>query len=172
MSMMAERNFYTLESKNNDISIDDFNIFFQNSQNGEKIYIFYITAQKVGINEIKKVISELDKYQCNRCIVIYNTLLTSFAKQYINTTNKHVELFSHNELMKNIYSHFLVPRHVLLSHNDKCDLLKNLKVKEEKLPKIFVSDPISKYFGATKGDVFKIYRNDHTELSTYYRICV
>ena len=172
ISMMSERNYYPSENKPESIKIENFNIFFQNSINSEKIYIFYITVPKVGINEIKKIITELDEYECNRCIVIYNTVLTSFAKQFISTSNKHIELFSQNDFQKDIYKHYLVPKHVLLNKNERINLLKYLKVKEENLPKINKKDPISKYFGAVKGDILKIYRDDYTELSTYYRVCV
>ena len=92
ISMMSERNYYPSENKTESIKIENFNIFFQNSITGKKIYIFYITVPKVGINEIKKIITELDECKCNHCIVIYSTVLTSFAKQFIITSNTSILL--------------------------------------------------------------------------------
>jgi DNA-directed RNA polymerase I, II, and III subunit RPABC1 len=41
------------------------------------------------------------------------------------------------------------------------------------LPKILGSDPVSKYFGARKGQVFKITRNSESSGKTvYYRVVV
>lgn len=56
----------------------------------------------------------------------------------------------------------LVPKHVPLSHEEKKQLLAKYKITNNQLPKIMKSDPVSRYFGMQKGDVFKIIRDSET----------
>ena len=47
----------------------------------------------------------------------------------------------------------------LLDEKEKKELLIKYKCTVNQLPKIFKTDPISRYFGAKTGDIFRIYRN-------------
>lgn len=73
-----------------------------------------------------------------------------------------MEFFKEAELMVNITEHTLVPKHLPLTQEDKEALLKRYKLKESQLPRIRVSDPVSKYFGMQRGQVFKIIRSSET----------
>ncbi len=46
-----------------------------------------------------------------------------------------------------------MPRHELLSAEDKAELLEQYHLKEEQLPRIKSSDPVAKYYGLVKGNV-------------------
>jgi DNA-directed RNA polymerase I, II, and III subunit RPABC1 len=53
----------------------------------------------------------------------------------------------------------------------KKELLKIYKLKEGQLPKMLTSDPIARYFGARKGQVFKITRaSESSGEYIYYRV--
>lgn len=72
-----------------------------------------------------------------------------------------------------ITEHELVPKHEILSKEEKEALLKNLNISEKQLPKIFDSDPVVEELGAKIGDVIKITRNSRVaEKSIYYRIVI
>ena len=72
-----------------------------------------------------------------------------------------------------ILEHELVPKHEIVSEEEKQKLLKKLKITEEQLPKIKLSDPIVKILKAKKGDLIKITRKSPTAgISIYYRIVV
>ena len=62
-----------------------------------------------------------------------------------------IETFTQEELLINITHHEMVPKHSILSQEDKDKLLVKYKVKENQLPKILCDDPIARYFGAKRG---------------------
>jgi DNA-directed RNA polymerase subunit H len=75
--------------------------------------------------------------------------------------------------MFKITEHELVPKHEILSEQEKKALFARFNITEEKLPRIFVTDPVIKAIGAKIGDVIKITRTSPTAgRSVYYRIVV
>lgn len=62
----------------------------------------------------------------------------------------------------------LVPKHEILSEEEKQKLLERLNISLKQLPKILVSDPCVKALGAKPGDVIKITRNSPTAGKYYY----
>ena len=73
----------------------------------------------------------------------------------------------------NVLEHELVPKHEILSEEEKKELLKKYNITEKQLPKILASDPVVKAIGAKPGDVIRIIRNSHVAgRSVYYRIVV
>ena len=169
--MMQDRGFHTNKSNNINININDFNITFINCNN-DKIMIFYINNSKVGINHIKTVIENITNNNCNHCLIIYSLLITSFAKQFIESCDYEIEIFNENELLKNITKHYLVPEHKKLNKNEIKLLTNQLQIKSENLPKLKKNDPISRYFNANVNDVFQITRFDNNIKSLYYRIII
>jgi len=61
-----------------------------------------------------------------------------------------------------ILDHELVPKHILLTKEEKKALLKQLKIRPEQLPWIRASDPVAKLIGAKPGDIVKIIRKSPT----------
>ena len=173
--MMFDREYIVnkddLNIKNN-ISTKDFDIIFNHKFKNLQTKVFYIDQGKIGINNIKSIIDDLNSILLKKCLIIHKNTITSFAKQYMDTSEYFFECFSENDLLKNVTKHFLVPKHTLLSDFEKRTLLRTLKCSKLNLPKIFKNDPISKYYGANSSDVFKIIRVDNNIESIYYRICI
>jgi len=157
------------EHKSN-ITSESFNITFPCKNT--MLSVFYIGECKIGINDIKSVFEKLESDNSKSCILIYNSIVSSFAKQYIESSEFDFQMISVNQLKKDIYSHFLVPRHVMMSEDEKRTFLQDLKIKETNLPKIKRTDPISQYFGAKCGSLFKIIRVEQGIESVSYRICI
>ncbi|MEM0233434.1 MAG: DNA-directed RNA polymerase subunit H [Candidatus Nezhaarchaeales archaeon] len=61
-----------------------------------------------------------------------------------------------------ILDHELVPKHILLTKEEKKQLLEQLKIRPEQLPWIRASDPVAKLIGAKPGDIVKIVRKSPT----------
>ena len=66
-----------------------------------------------------------------------------------------MEIFRENELLVNITRHVLVPRHVLLTKEQKEEVLQTHKCTELQLPRIKKHDPVARYYGLQKGQVIK-----------------
>ncbi|MEM4577148.1 MAG: DNA-directed RNA polymerase subunit H [Candidatus Nezhaarchaeales archaeon] len=72
-----------------------------------------------------------------------------------------------------ILDHELVPKHILLTKEEKKQLLEQLKIRPEQLPWIRSSDPVAKLIGAKPGDIVKIIRKSPTAGETVaYRFVV
>ncbi|MEM4919794.1 MAG: DNA-directed RNA polymerase subunit H [Candidatus Nezhaarchaeales archaeon] len=72
-----------------------------------------------------------------------------------------------------ILDHELVPKHILLTKEERKQLLEQLKIKPEQLPWIRASDPVAKLIGAKPGDIVKIIRKSPTAGETIaYRFVV
>jgi DNA-directed RNA polymerase subunit H len=72
-----------------------------------------------------------------------------------------------------IFENELVPKHEILSEEEKQKLLERLGIVEKQLPKILEKDPAVRALGAKKGDVIKITRKSPTAgVCYYYRLVV
>ena len=86
--------------------------------------------------------------------------------------NYRIEYFREAELLVDITEHKLVPRHIVLTPQEKDELLLRYKLKPSQLPRIQLQDPMARYLGLNHGQVVKIVRPSETA-GRYitYRIC-
>jgi DNA-directed RNA polymerase subunit H (RpoH/RPB5) len=68
------------------------------------------------------------------------------------------ELFRYNEVIMNRTRHRLVPKHELMTKEEKKAVLEMYDCKESQIPRILKSDFMARYYGASTGDMFKIHR--------------
>jgi DNA-directed RNA polymerase I, II, and III subunit RPABC1 len=129
-----------------------------------RTYYEYISNPKLNTEHIKNFFEEMKVSKVDSGIIILSGKLSAIAKNKIAEINSQVtiESFSLGELVVNITEHELVPKHILLTNEEKELLLKRYKIKPHQLPKIFVTDPVARYLGLKKNDVVKIVRDSET----------
>jgi DNA-directed RNA polymerase subunit H (RpoH/RPB5) len=104
-------------------------------------------------------------------IVIVNEINPKIKTDILSYGN--VEIFSKDDFMINIVDHIIIPKHSLLTEGEKKQFFEEYYVKPKDLPRIFISDPIAKYYDAKVGDIFRIERPSITSVySIVYRIVV
>ncbi|MCX8151364.1 MAG: DNA-directed RNA polymerase subunit H [Candidatus Bathyarchaeota archaeon] len=64
--------------------------------------------------------------------------------------------------MFDIFEHSLVPRHEILTAEERDQLLAHYKVKPYQIPQITSTDPAVKAIGAKPGDILRIIRKSST----------
>ena len=109
------------------------------------------------------------KYKNNHKILVVGDINSSTRAQIVALGK--IEIFTKDELMINIVDNILVPKHTLLSDDDKKKFFEEYLAKPKELPRIYVTDPIAKYYYAKAGDIFRIERPSLTSgFSIVYRI--
>lgn len=105
-------------------------------------------------------------------ILIYSNVITPKTKEIISTYNykdlhmNGLEVFPDKMFMYDITKQKYFVRHEIVSPEDKKMLITKYK---NNLAKILSTDAMCRYYGAVKGDILKVYRNDDT---IFYRMCM
>jgi len=129
---------------------------------GEKILIWAISGEvtvgKDMIVRFKKKIEEDETIE--KGIIITNGRYTVSAKS--EAQKEGIELIPRNFPTFNIFKHTLVPKHEILTPEEKEELLKKYRVKPYQIPIIKASDPVVRVIGAKPGDILRITRKSPT----------
>ena len=129
-----------------------------------KIMLFFPDEASIKVPKIANLAQIMHDEGVKRAVIIGKGNITPSAKQAILEIQSHfiLEFFEENELLVNIAEHESVPKHIVLTNEEKQELLTKYRVKESQLPKIQVTDPIARYFGIIKGQAVKIIRTSET----------
>ena len=146
-------------------------VFFPEGEKGDKG-----SAEKIGVTQLKGYYTRMQSSNVRRAIIIVKNNLTPFARQLIKEValrGFRMEYFREMELLVDITEHKLVPEHVILSQQQKQELLDRYRLKPSQLPRIQVTDPVARYLGLKPHQVVKIVRPSETA-GRYitYRICI
>jgi DNA-directed RNA polymerases I, II, and III subunit RPABC1 len=139
------------------------------------LYVEFSTEASVSVAIMKSFVHTLDDQKFGAGILIYTTSLTSQAGKIIQTIagQFRIEAFPESELLVNITHHELVPRHIVMTSDEKKELLARYRLKETQLPRIQLADPVARYYGLRRGQVVKIIRTSETAgRYASYRICM
>ncbi|KAF8920211.1 RNA polymerase [Mucidula mucida] len=150
--------------------------FYTNSVTNptDQIFIYFSDEKSVGVKTMRKLLTILDEKSIQRGIIVFPGNMTPSARKVIVQTASQYRLeeFSEADLLVNIVHHTLVPRHDVLTTEQKKILLEKYRLKETQLPRIQLADPVARYYGLRRGQVVKITRPSETSgRYASYRIC-
>jgi DNA-directed RNA polymerases I, II, and III subunit RPABC1 len=119
-----------------------------------------------GVEKLKEVAESLNKDSKIHLLLLIDDSNTMTALKLVKAhnatsaekTNIYIESFYHQQMQINITKHKDVPQHILMTKEDVEAMLKEENVTKPQLSRILTTDPVARYFGARKGDVFKIVR--------------
>jgi len=128
------------------------------------VYVeFCPDATAVGTKQVRTFNHFVDEQNFHTGVFITQTPISPSAVRLLNGIPDRIcEHFQEQDLLVNITRHELVPKHVLLSAEEKVRLLERYRLKESQLPRIQVSDPVARYLGLRRGQVVKIIRRSET----------
>ncbi len=141
----------------------------------ESIFVFFAPSEKLSKASVEEYYKKMVNNNVNRAILVISMPLTVSAKTSLKqfaSKGVRIEIFTDKELLVDITEHKLVPEHVLLTEEQKRELLARYRLKENQLPRIQTLDPVARYLGLKARDVVKIERPSETA-GRYitYRIC-
>lgn len=127
------------------------------------VFVEFNGDETVGIKQLRTFAHYIDEQHHYTGIFIVANRVSPSALKIIPTVLPAIlEVFREDELLVNITMHELVPKHVLLSKEEKAKLLERYRLKESQLPRIQTTDPVAKYLGLRRGQVVKIIRKSET----------
>ena len=130
----------------------------------DQMFVFFPDNPKIGIRTIRAYCKRMQEVDIYRAIIVVQKEMTPSAKQSLQVmAPKYIlEQFMEAELSMNITEHELVPEHVALMPEEKLELLKKYKLKENQLMKIQQADPVARYYGLKRGQIVKIIKVSET----------
>ncbi|KAK4556159.1 DNA-directed RNA polymerases II 24 kDa polypeptide (RNA polymerase II subunit 5) [Recurvomyces mirabilis] len=127
------------------------------------IHVEFASEPSIGIKHLKAFAQLLHEKNYHTGMYVTQAAPTSSALKIIPSILPTVmEIFREEDLLVNISRHELVPKHTLLSPEDKKRLLERYRLKETQLPRIRMDDPMARYLGLKRGQVVKIIRKSET----------
>ncbi len=126
----------------------------------QKILIWCVPEETVGILTINRIAKAMKEAEIEHGILIASGRYTNAAKQMAK--KKHIELLPKTFPVFDIFEHKLVPKHEILTPEEREKVLAQYRVKPYQLPQIKASDPAAKAIGAKPGDILRIIRKSPT----------
>lgn len=145
-----------------------------NHDESKRLVVDFPRDETVGVKPIRTLIERLAQNSVKDAIVVYRKNITASASKVLQTlaTEYRIETFAESSLLVNITHHELVPKHIVMSDEDKKTLLNRYRLREIQLPRIQLDDPVARYYGLNRGQVVKIIRNSETAgRYVTYRLC-
>lgn len=114
----------------------------------------------VGVQSVNRMEKAMEEAGVEMGIIITSGKYTHAAR--LSAGKKRIELLPRIFPAFDIFKHKLVPKHEILTPEEKEKLLAQYKVQPYQLPQIKASDPAVKAKGAKPGDILRIVRESPT----------
>ncbi|XP_044744831.1 DNA-directed RNA polymerases I, II, and III subunit RPABC1-like isoform X2 [Coccinella septempunctata] len=121
----------------------------------DMMFVFFCEKPKIGLKSVETYLKRMRDQNTRKAIIVVQQGITTAAHEFIENMNPKysMEFFLDDELKINVTEHTLVPPHVLLTPEEKEELLSSRSLEECSLMKILSTDPVARYYGAKKGQV-------------------
>ncbi|KAL9109772.1 MAG: hypothetical protein Q9227_005641 [Pyrenula ochraceoflavens] len=119
-------------------------------------YVEFNPDSTIGIKHLRAFAQTLDSQHVTNGIMITQAPVTAAALRAFEPLSARgitAEHFLESDLLVNITRHELVPKHVLLSAEEKKILLERYRLREHQLPRIQANDPVARYLGLKRTNV-------------------
>jgi DNA-directed RNA polymerase I, II, and III subunit RPABC1 len=127
------------------------------------VWVEYNDDPQIGVKQVRTFAQHIDANNFYTGILVTAVPVSPSAQKVASAiAPKILEFFQESDLIVNITLHDLVPKHVLLSVDEKKQLLERYRLKDSQLPRIQRTDPVAKYLGLRRGQVIKIIRKSVT----------
>jgi len=161
---LKNKNSYEIKLDNKDrYDVDVYNIMLLNDNinNLSKSSVF------------SSILSKYNKKINTHIIIIVEEIKEKIREKILLQFNN-IEIFKKIEFMMNLVDHMYIPKHILLTDEEKEIFYKEYNVSNEQMQKISIFDPVSKYYNAKKNDIFRIIRSSDITGTTFsYRlVCI
>lgn len=150
-------------------------VFTNTNDLESKIMISFLVDSLITVPIISNIAQKMHKEKIKRTILIGKGSITPSARQAIEEIQSHyiIEFFEENEFSGVITEPGNELKHIIMNDLEKRELLKRFMIKESQLPKIQVTDPLSRYFGLNKGNLMRIVMEGETvERYITYRLAI
>lgn len=127
----------------------------------KKLLIYcWPTLGTVGVQAMGQVKKAMKDQNVERGVLVTGGRLTQAAK--VHARRRGIELIPRIFPSFNIFGHVLVPRHEIVSAEEREKLLNEYRIQPFQLPRLKASDPGAKAIGAKPGDIVRIIRDSPT----------
>ena len=188
LEMLEDRNFIIEDKHQKNITIfakeyqeqDDISFIF-NKEKSTDLYFSIMKQDKITKKDLIKNIDNIKEKNHkieNILILCLDKQLLNYIIEFRTKFQLNLEIFLISNMQLNISKHELVPKHILLTDEEKKVFLETNGYKESELPRIKLNDPMTLYYNGKVGDVFKIIRenmngrNKTSGQGFYYRIVI
>jgi|TARA_B110001469_G_C9623115_1_gene310756 DNA-directed RNA polymerases I, II, and III subunit RPABC1 len=149
---------------------------------GKKCVLKYVLS-RIRVSNLKSFIGELIEYEVvkpnDELIFIVKDKINNLESFYelfdnfLESNSLFIQIFSIDNLLRNITKHELVPKMRIVSVEEKKQIKEKYDVENmNNMPIILKSDPVAKFYGVRTGDLCEIIRTSETSGKYIsYRYC-
>ncbi len=179
----SDYNSFTYEELHTMIQNQQLDFIVKKVDTEKKVYVKYNIVKVLRPNNIYDYVEDLFHIENvltkNDDLIIINkdepndTLQTTVKNIWLND-GVYIAIINIARLQFNILNHTLVPKHTVLSEEDKIVFLEKYNITNKKMiPTISYFSPVSIVLGIRPDDICKIERFSKTAInSDFYRICI
>lgn len=137
------------------------------NENGDKLVVFYADDDdktQLGVDSVAAAIAEMERNKARSGVIITpKPLSPSASKKLDGLVAYNIQIFSEEEMSYDPTEHFLVPKHIPLSKEERTNFLQTNNINIDNMPIILASDIMARYYGMRGGDIVKIERENMYE---------